>query len=199
MYDDILALKWSCNEAHQCSCLLKLGQSVDGELVDGNTVDVNGSVVSGVVLYGGASVGNSQDGIMISTGGHGVTDLSPSIEAIESFVSFIDSLSLPDPVSTDSLAEVERDSIYSFLSLIPLVALKAFLPPFSWPFDLSKPPSSYTEALAHLDALVWHLVMDRERQSLVDMGAFEEVELPKGERAIGLKWVYDIKTDATGA
>src|ERR1700684_150017 len=113
---------------------------------------------------------------MIPTGGHGVTDLSPSIEAIESFVSFIDSSSLPDPVSTDSLAEAERDSIYSFLSLIPLVALKAFLPPFSRPFDLSKPPSAYTEALARPDASVWHLAMERERKNLVDMGAFEEVE-----------------------
>ena len=35
--------------------------------------------------------------------------------------------------------------------------------------------------------------MDRERQSLADMGAFEEVDLPKGERSVGLKWVYDIK------
>ena len=30
------------------------------------------------------------------------------------------------------------------------------------------------------------------------MGAFEEVVLPKGERTIGLKWVFDIKTDADG-
>ena len=30
------------------------------------------------------------------------------------------------------------------------------------------------------------------------MGAFEEVILPKGERTIGLKWVFDIKTDADG-
>jgi hypothetical protein len=30
------------------------------------------------------------------------------------------------------------------------------------------------------------------------MGAFEEVDLPAGERAIGLKWVYAIKTDSAG-
>jgi hypothetical protein len=30
------------------------------------------------------------------------------------------------------------------------------------------------------------------------MGAFEEVELLKEEHAIGLKWVYNIKTDADG-
>jgi len=40
--------------------------------------------------------------------------------------------------------------------------------------------------------------MDREKQSLEDMGAFVEVNLPKGEKAIGLKWVYQNKTDAEG-
>ena len=30
------------------------------------------------------------------------------------------------------------------------------------------------------------------------MGAFEEVDLPAGEKTIGLKWVYDYKTDAEG-
>ena len=40
--------------------------------------------------------------------------------------------------------------------------------------------------------------MDREWQSLGDMGAFEEVNLPEGEHTIGLKWVYDCKTDAAG-
>ena len=41
--------------------------------------------------------------------------------------------------------------------------------------------------------------MDREWQSLVDMGAFEEVDLPPGQKTLGLKWVFDIKTDALGA
>ena len=79
-----------------------------------------------------------------------------------------------------------------------LFAFKAFIPLFSRPFDLTKPPSSYTEAVAWPDAPVWHAAMDPERQSLANMGAFEEAELPKGEQAIGLKWVYDIKTDANG-
>ena len=33
-------------------------------------------------------------------------------------------------------------------------------------------------------------MMDQERNSLEKMGAFEEVELPKGKRTISLKWVY---------
>ena len=30
------------------------------------------------------------------------------------------------------------------------------------------------------------------------MGAFEEADLPSGQKAVALKWVYDIKTDALG-
>jgi hypothetical protein len=30
------------------------------------------------------------------------------------------------------------------------------------------------------------------------MGAFEEVDLPAGERTVGLKWVYAHKTDSDG-
>jgi hypothetical protein len=30
------------------------------------------------------------------------------------------------------------------------------------------------------------------------MGAFEEADLPSGQKAVGLKWVYDFKTDALG-
>ena len=40
--------------------------------------------------------------------------------------------------------------------------------------------------------------MDRKKQSLVDMGAFEEADLLPGQKAIDLKWVYDYKTDALG-
>ena len=40
--------------------------------------------------------------------------------------------------------------------------------------------------------------MDRERLSLQDMGAFEEADLPPGEKAIGLKWVFAHKTDEFG-
>ena len=41
--------------------------------------------------------------------------------------------------------------------------------------------------------------MDRKRQSLVNMGAFEEADLPPGQKAVSLKWVYDYKTDSLGA
>jgi Reverse transcriptase (RNA-dependent DNA polymerase) len=40
--------------------------------------------------------------------------------------------------------------------------------------------------------------MDYEKESLEQMGAFKEVELPPGERVIGLKWVYAYKMNAEG-
>ena len=40
--------------------------------------------------------------------------------------------------------------------------------------------------------------MDCEKQSLLDMGAFEEMDLPPGERTVGLKWVFDYKMDSEG-
>ena len=40
--------------------------------------------------------------------------------------------------------------------------------------------------------------MDRKKKSLVEMGAFEEADLPSGQKAIGLKWVFDYKMDVNG-
>lgn len=180
-YDDIIALKKSRNEERQRRHLLRLNGGIHS--VD-NEVGTNGGVASSDALYGGASRATSIGS---------VSDLSPSIEAIESFISFLDSSLFPSSIATESLIDFEMD-------LFPLsdsFALKAFSLPFSRPFDLSKPPSSYTEAIARPDASIWHAAMDRERESLASMGAFEEADLPKGERA-GLKWVYDIKTDANG-
>ena len=66
-------------------------------------------------------------------------------------------------------------------------------------FNLSKEPSSYVEAMAQPDASVWRAVMTRERESLMEMGAFEEVDLPLGGKPVGLKWVFAYNTDSGGA
>ena len=88
---------------------------------------------------------------------------------------------------------MEFDIFGSFFSSSNSLAFTTFSSPFSRSFDLSKPPLSYAEAIARPDSSIWHSAMDRERQSLADMGAFEEAVLPAGEKPIGLKWVYDIK------
>ena len=181
-YDDIIAHKKSRNEERKRRHLLELNNGIHSADDGVAEVAANGGVISSDAFYGGA------------TGVASISDLSPSIEAIESFISFLDSSCFSSSVVTESLVDFEMDSF----SLSDSFALKAFSLPFSRPFDLSKPPSSYTEAVARPDAPIWHAAMDRERESLASMGAFEEVDLPKGERAVGLKWVYDIKTDANG-
>ena len=98
----------------------------------------------------------------------------------------VTSSSFPDLSDTVSLPLIEFD-LLAFRATGPV----SFLPSRS--FDLSKCPSSYSEAMARPDAPIWRAAMDREKQSLVDMGAFEEADLPPGQKAIGLKWVYDIR------
>ena len=123
----------------------------------------------------------------------GVADPSFSLPALNAFYSLVASSSLPDLADTFSLSIAESD-IFS-------LALRATTPSPSQPlrtFDLSTAPSSYSEAIARPDAPAWRAAMDRERQSLIDMGAFEEAILPPGQKAVGLKWVYDFKTDALG-
>ena len=216
-FDEVLELKRFRRDERQRKMTLKRGDVVDGDVNGGaSDVDVisgvNGDVNGGANgdVNGGASGGasgcvnggavaavlGSLSGSVVQDSSVDDIDLSPSLETIESLISFVDSSSFSDPIDTSSLLDIEDDFI-RFLLPDPF-AFKAFSPPFSKPFDLSKPPLSYTEALARPDAHVWHSAMDRERQSLTDMGAFEEVELPKGERTIGLKWVFDIKTDANG-
>ena len=127
------------------------------------------------------------------------------------------SVLFPADVATLSLAAVEVDilrrHLLPSLSTLPLIFLDSDLPPTlplptafqasstfmsHRPFDLTKSPLSYSEAIARSDAPVWRAAMDREKASLDAMGAFEEVALPPGERAIGLKWVFAHKTDAAG-
>ena len=120
-----------------------------------------------------------------------VDDLPPSRSVLDAFYSLIASSSFPDPLGTVSLLSLELDAFAFVLRTAPPSR------PLR-PFDLTKAPSSYSEAVARSDAPVWRAAMERERQSLLDMGAFEEAELPPGQRAVGLKWVFDFKTDALG-
>ena len=43
-------------------------------------------------------------------------------------------------------------------------------------------PLSYAEAVSWPDAPVWYATMEREKVSLLEMGAFVEEELPKGAK-----------------
>ena len=108
-------------------------------------------------------------------------------------------------VETHSLESMERDILTSQCCPSPVggfpdpddlpvhpTALSASYFSFHRPFDLTRFPLSYSEAIAHSDASIWRAAMDREKQSLEDMGAFEEADFPPGSWTIGVKWVFDL-------
>ena len=209
-YDDVLRLKAFRRAARdqQRSVAVPAGSgSVDVLRVNGTDggaalcVDgtnggavlcANGTDGGAVLRLGGTNGGAVPGGDVLAA--VGVADLSPSLAVIAAFFSLIASSSFPVLPDTCSFSLMEPDVVN--------LALRATGPTPSFssrPFDLSRAPLSYSEAMARPDASVWRAAMDREKQSLLDMGAFEEADLPPGQKAVGLKWVYDYKTDALGA
>ena len=130
-YDEVIALKRSRNESRQRKQLPQLDDVADGG------ADVRGCVA--VVVDAGPNGGVSFPTLGPLALAGGSNDLSPLPEAIDSFVSYLDSSSFPCPVLMDSLIDLESVFIDSFSSFNSF-AFKAFSPPFSQPFDLSKPP-----------------------------------------------------------
>ncbi|RXW15139.1 hypothetical protein EST38_g10715 [Candolleomyces aberdarensis] len=66
-------------------------------------------------------------------------------------------------------------------------------------YDLSKPPSSYAEAMRRPDREVWLGAMRRELAKLTERGTFQPVERPEGRSLVGVKWVYDYKYNPDGS
>ncbi len=63
--------------------------------------------------------------------------------------------------------------------------------PHVW--DLSKPLVTYQEAMARPDCDAWRVAMDTEKSAMDDLGVFDSAPvlvLPKGEKCIGLRWVF---------
>ena len=94
-----------------------------------------------------------------------VDDIPPSQSVLDAFYSLIASSSFSDPVGTVSLLSLEQDALAFVLRTAPPSQPLC-------PFDLTKAPSSYSEAIACLDALVWWAAMEQECQSLLEMGDF---------------------------
>jgi transposase InsO family protein len=60
-------------------------------------------------------------------------------------------------------------------------------------------PKTFKEAMASPDADKWYEAMVTEMQAHVKNGTWELVELPRGRKAIGSKWVFKIKRAADGS
>lgn len=59
-------------------------------------------------------------------------------------------------------------------------------------------PTSLEEATNSEHAHQWKAATNKEYQSLVDNNTWSLVELPKGENAIGCKWVFKVKRNSDG-
>ena len=122
----------------------------------------------------------------------GISDLTPSEDVYSDILSFLAPSNFRDHDSLDCLASHEFDILWRHCFSARPHAPSPNLPPSQ------RFPLSYAEAIARPDASVWRAAMDREMMSLREMGAFVEEDLPKGEKTVGLKWVYAYKTDAAG-
>lgn len=60
-------------------------------------------------------------------------------------------------------------------------------------------PQSYEDAVGSKEKDLWEEAMNEEYNALMKMNVWDLVELPKGRRAIGCKWVYKIKRNADGS
>jgi hypothetical protein len=60
-------------------------------------------------------------------------------------------------------------------------------------------PRTFKEAMASPDADKWYEAMVTEMQAHVKNGTWELVELPRGRKAIGSRWVFKIKCAADGS
>jgi hypothetical protein len=126
---------------------------------------------------------------------HGGASSAVSLSAILDFASLDLCDSWTDSIPTWSLDHNPSPlfTAFGFLSHSPSRYLRA---PLS--YDLLKPPESYHEACARTDAPVWRAAMEREMDSLRSRQAFEPADLPKGRKAIGVRWVYAFKYNPDG-
>ena len=60
-------------------------------------------------------------------------------------------------------------------------------------------PTTVKDTLSSPDKAKWMSAMPKEIESLRKNDVWELVDLPKGQRAVGRKWVFKIKTDAEGS
>ena len=65
--------------------------------------------------------------------------------------------------------------------------------------SLTEAPSTYREAVTSPKKAKWNTVMKTEMKYLQENQVWDLVELPKGRKTVGSKWVFKVKTGADGS
>jgi hypothetical protein len=81
----------------------------------------------------------------------------------------------------------------------PSKAMCAFLSIDKQPEEPSRDPRTHKEALSCPEREKWITVMKEELDSLCKHNTYCLAKLPLGQRAVGCKWVFKTKRDATGS
>ena len=66
-------------------------------------------------------------------------------------------------------------------------------------YRISAHPQTYREAVQCADSVQWKSAMEDEMSSLKESNTFTLTPLPEGRKAIGGRWVYDVKESADGS
>ncbi len=127
----------------------------------------------------------------------GETNPSEQIQATAAFPD--DPISQPSvvPVVQLSAEKEERETEPKLRR-----SLRGRVPVKEWPVKVARIrsyadeipiPASYREAMCSPDKDKWNVATQEEFQSLIHNGTWSAVTCPEGAKAIGSKWVYDIK------
>jgi hypothetical protein len=116
----------------------------------------------------------------------GSTDLLPTINQ-----------DLP-PELEEILSDDEEDDKMSTTGQSALLASTFALSTKAVEIDKDPDPKTFLEAITGKDRKYWQNSMDDEMESIVSNETWELVKLPKGRKAIGLKWVYKRKRGVDG-
>jgi hypothetical protein len=81
----------------------------------------------------------------------------------------------------------------------PSKAMCAFLSIDKQPEEPSRDPRTHKEALSCPEREKWITAMKEELDSLRKHNTYRLAKLPLGRRAVGYKWVFKTKRDATGS
>ena len=63
---------------------------------------------------------------------------------------------------------------------------------------LENDPTSYDQAINSENSTLWLYAMEEELKSMKDNEVWDLVELPKGIKTIGCKWIFKTKHDSKG-